>query len=189
MNGEFVFASEFAALLQHPDISRDVDFEAIHHYLSFMCVPAPLTAYRSIRKLEPAHTLRWRKGEIKVERYWQPDFWNKTRISEEEAGEQTIEILRDAVRVRLMSEVPLGAFLSIPASSRPMAFGTTRSRRYRCTPGAGCGCPLGLRRSTGLTRVRCHASVTMDDVLDILLSQRLITETQVDESRAFMREA
>lgn len=112
VNGQFVFGSEFSALLQHPDISRDIDPEALDQYLSFMCVPAPLTAYRAIRKLEPGHSLRWRKGEIKIERYWQPDFSKKVNITEQEAGEQTIAILRDAVKVRLMSEVPLGAFLS-----------------------------------------------------------------------------
>ena len=112
VNGQFIFGSEFSALLLHPEIGRDVDFQALDHYLSFMCVPAPLTAYRAIRKLEPGHTLRWRKGDLRIERYWQPDFSKKLDVREEEAGERAIEILRDAVRVRLMSEVPLGAFLS-----------------------------------------------------------------------------
>ena len=112
VNGQLVFGSEFSALLQHPDIPKDVDFEALNRYLSFMCVPAPLTAYQAIRKLEPGHSLRYRQGELKIERYWQPNFSKKLDISEQEAGEQTIRILRDAVKVRLMSEVPLGAFLS-----------------------------------------------------------------------------
>jgi asparagine synthase (glutamine-hydrolysing) len=112
VKGQLIFASEFSALLLHPDISRDVEAEAIHYYLSYMCVPAPLTAYRAIRKLEPGHSLRWRKGNFKIERYWEPDFSTKLNISEEEAGERAIEILREAVRLRLMSEVPLGAFLS-----------------------------------------------------------------------------
>ncbi|HSB29559.1 MAG TPA: asparagine synthase (glutamine-hydrolyzing), partial [Pyrinomonadaceae bacterium] len=112
VNGQLIFASEFSALLLHPDISKDIQPEAIDSYLSFMCVPAPLTAYRSIRKLEPGHWLRWRNGEIKSERYWQPDFSKKLDITEEEAGERAVEILRDSVKVRLMSEVPLGAFLS-----------------------------------------------------------------------------
>ena len=112
INGQLVFGSEFSALLTHPDVSRDVDFEAIHYYLSFICVPAPLTAYRAIRKLQPGHSLLWRNGEIKIERYWQLDFSQKLKISEAEAGERVIELLHDAVRVRLMSEVPLGAFLS-----------------------------------------------------------------------------
>jgi asparagine synthase (glutamine-hydrolysing) len=112
VNGELIFGSEFSALLLHPDISRDIQPEALDYYLSFMCIPAPLTAYKAIRKLEPGHWLRWRKGEIETQRYWQPDFTKKLEISEEEAGERTVEILREAVRVRLMSEVPLGAFLS-----------------------------------------------------------------------------
>jgi asparagine synthase (glutamine-hydrolysing) len=111
-NGQLIFGSEFTALLTHPDVSREVNYEAIHHYLSFICVPAPLTAYQSIRKLEPGHWLLWRDGEIKTERYWQLDFSNKIDISEQEAGERVVDLLREAVRVRLMSEVPLGAFLS-----------------------------------------------------------------------------
>ena len=111
--GAFVFGSEFSALLTHPAVGREVEREALHYYLSFMCVPAPLTAYRDIRKLEPGHSLTLtRAGEIKTERYWQPDFTRKIKISEEEAGERAVELLREAVRVRLMSEVPLGAFLS-----------------------------------------------------------------------------
>jgi asparagine synthase (glutamine-hydrolysing) len=112
VNGQLVFGSEFSALLLHPDVNRDVNYEALDHYLSFMCVPAPLTAYRAIKKLEPGHTLRYRNGEVTTQRYWQPDFSKKLKITEAEAGEEAIKILREAVRVRLMSEVPLGAFLS-----------------------------------------------------------------------------
>lgn len=114
VDGELVFGSEFTALLLHPKISRAIDVRALHYYLSFMYVPAPMTAYKEIRKLEPGHTLRWRKrdGQITIERYWQPDFKDKTSLSEEEAGSRLMEVLREAVRVRLMSEVPLGAFLS-----------------------------------------------------------------------------
>jgi len=110
---QFIFASEFSALLLHPDVGRDLAPEAIHHYLSFTYVPAPLTAYRAIRKLEPGHTLKFTKeGRVETTRYWQPDFSRKTKLNKEEAGERAVELLRDAVRVRLLSEVPLGAFLS-----------------------------------------------------------------------------
>ena len=113
VGGAFLFGSEFSSLLVHPSVGREVNREAIHDYLSFMCVPAPQTAYRDIRKLEPGHSLTLKAdGEIKIERYWQPDFSKKIKITEEEAGERALELLRDAVRVRLMSEVPLGAFLS-----------------------------------------------------------------------------
>src|SRR5215204_1082022 len=109
----FVFGSEFSALLKHPSVSREIDRAALDDYLTFMCVPAPQTAYRDIRKLEPGHSLTLtRDGEIKTQRYWEPDFSKKVKLTEEEAGERALELLREAVRVRLMSEVPLGAFLS-----------------------------------------------------------------------------
>ncbi len=78
-NGDLIFGSEFRALLQHPNIGREVDYEAIHHYLSYLCVPAPLTAYKQIRKLEPGHWLVWKNGEIKTERYWLPNFHDKIK--------------------------------------------------------------------------------------------------------------
>ena len=112
LGDRLLFASEFQALLTHPDVSREINPEAISDYLSFLCVPAPQTAFRAIRKLEPGHTLVWQNGKVKVERYWSLDFKSKINISEAEAAERAIELLRDAVRVRLMSEVPLGAFLS-----------------------------------------------------------------------------
>lgn len=111
-NGDLVFGSEFAALLEHPDVSREVDYKAIDSYLSFLCIPAPLTAFRDIRKLEPGHWLRWKDGKIETHRYWQPDFSRKLKISEEDAVEETTRLLREATRLRMISEVPLGAFLS-----------------------------------------------------------------------------
>src|SRR5215203_5992453 len=111
-DGSLVFGSEFTALLSHPSLSREVDFEAIDNYLSYLCVPAPLTAFKQIRKLEPGHWLRWKDGRIETQRYWRPDFSTKIKITEEEAIEETTRILREATKLRLISEVPLGAFLS-----------------------------------------------------------------------------
>ena len=111
-NGDLIFGSEFRALLQHPAVSREVDYEAIHHYLTFICVPAPLTGFKQIRKLEPAHWLRWKNGKIETKKYWTLDYSKKIKISEEDAIEETTRILREATKLRLISEVPLGAFLS-----------------------------------------------------------------------------
>lgn len=111
-NGDLIFGSEFTAVLSHPNISREVDFDAIDSYLSYLCVPAPQTAFKQIRKLEPAHWLRWKDGKIETKRYWLPDFSKKIKISEEEAIEETTRIVREATKMRLISEVPLGAFLS-----------------------------------------------------------------------------
>jgi asparagine synthase (glutamine-hydrolysing) len=111
-NGDLVFGSEFTAVLAHPSVTREVDYEAIDNYLSYLCVPAPLTAFKQIRKLEPGHWLRWKDGKIETRRYWKPDFSKKIKISEEEAVGETTRVLREATEMRLISEVPLGAFLS-----------------------------------------------------------------------------
>jgi asparagine synthase (glutamine-hydrolysing) len=111
-NGNLIFGSEFTAILKHPEVSREIDYEAIDSYLSYLCVPAPQTAYKQIRKLEPGHWLLWKDGKIKTERYWIPDFSKKIKISREEAITETIRILREATKLRLIAEVPLGAFLS-----------------------------------------------------------------------------
>jgi asparagine synthase (glutamine-hydrolysing) len=112
VDGKLIFASEFQAILRHPDVSREINLNALNHYLSFICVPAPETAFRGVNKLEPGHVLIWQNGQAETRRYWSLDPSAKIDISEEEAGERAVELLRDAVRVRLMSDVPLGAFLS-----------------------------------------------------------------------------
>ena len=111
-NGDLIFGSEFQAVLKHPSVSREVDLAAIDSYLSYLCVPAPQTAFKQIRKLEPGHWLCWKAGEMETHRYWQPDFSKKIKITENEAIEETTRILRESTRLRMISEVPLGAFLS-----------------------------------------------------------------------------
>jgi asparagine synthase (glutamine-hydrolysing) len=111
-NGDLIFGSEFNALLKHPAVSREVDHDAIDDYMSYLCVPAPKTAFKHIRKLEPGHWLRWKDGKIETHRYWLPDFSKKIKISEQEAIEETTRIVRESTRLRMISEVPLGAFLS-----------------------------------------------------------------------------
>ena len=111
-DGGIVFGSEFTALLEHPGVSREVDYDAIDSYISYLCVPAPMTAFKQITKLEPGHWLRWKDGKIETQRYWLPDFSKKIKISEQDAIEETTRILRESTRLRMISEVPLGAFLS-----------------------------------------------------------------------------
>ena len=88
VNGDLIFGSEFQAVLKHPSISREVDNDAIDSYMSYLCVPAPQTAFKQIRKLEPGHWLLWKNGQIETRRYWQPDFSKKIKITEEEAIEE-----------------------------------------------------------------------------------------------------
>jgi asparagine synthase (glutamine-hydrolysing) len=110
--GRLSFASELRALLQDPAVPREPSLAAIHHYLTFQYVPAPLTAFEGVRKLPPAHFLVFEDGRARVERYWSLSFQPPLAIDEADAASEVRRLLRDAVKVRLMSEVPLGAFLS-----------------------------------------------------------------------------
>lgn len=106
------FASELKAILQDATISDEIDYTALHHYLTYGYVPTPQTIFRHIRKLPPASTLLWQDGQLSIERYWTLSYAPKLNISEEEAAEEVEAKLREATRIRLMSDVPLGAFLS-----------------------------------------------------------------------------
>src|SRR5215471_19127943 len=106
------FGSEMQSLLAHPSVPREVDPSAIDDYLTYLYVPAPNTIYRDVRKLPPGHRLIWQAGHVTLEPYWQVHFGDKLRLTEDEALEQFGALFRDAVRRRLMSDVPLGAFLS-----------------------------------------------------------------------------
>lgn len=107
-----VFGSELKALLAAGKISLEVDPQALSDYFSFGYIPAPKTIYRSVRKLQPGHYLvAYRKG-VKEERYWDISFANVESKSEEEWCEILRHELCEATRIRMMSEVPLGAFLS-----------------------------------------------------------------------------
>jgi asparagine synthase (glutamine-hydrolysing) len=111
-DGRLSFASEFQALLRDAAVPREADLLAIHHYLTYQYVPAPLTAFRGVRKLPPGHTLVFENGATRVEPYWTLPYREPLGLGLEDAAAEVRRLLRDAVRVRLMSEVPLGAFLS-----------------------------------------------------------------------------
>jgi asparagine synthase (glutamine-hydrolysing) len=107
------FASEIRALLQDPELDREIDHGAIAAYLALQYVPHPHSAFRSIRKLPPASTLTITEAGEEIEKYWSLDYSQKLdNRSREELEEQLRELVSEATRIRLMSEVPLGAFLS-----------------------------------------------------------------------------
>lgn len=111
-NGVFYFASEFSSLLESGAIKKEIDHNAIDYYLTFGYIPAPLTIYKGVSKLMPANTLIFRKGKIVTNRYWNLDYEKKIKISEADAREELLSRLKEAVKVRLYSDVPIGAFLS-----------------------------------------------------------------------------
>jgi asparagine synthase (glutamine-hydrolysing) len=112
VNGRLYFGSELKSLLQAPDLPRDLDANALDHYLSFLYTPRDGSIFKSVRKLPPGHLLTWTDGRIAVKQYWQLPVDETFRGSEEDAVQHLRGVLGDAVRSHLMSDVPLGAFLS-----------------------------------------------------------------------------
>ncbi len=107
-----LFASEPKAIFQDPEVPVGVDLTAIHHYLTYGYVPSPSSAFRGLRKLPPAHYLLVRDGRLELERYWTLRYTPKRAGTEAELGEELLSRLETAVRLRLISDVPLGALLS-----------------------------------------------------------------------------
>ncbi len=114
-DGRFAFASEMKALLQLSGFKRKVNDIAIHHYLTYQYVPSPDTIFEGIKKLPPAHYLLYdRDGNLKVERYWKLHFNGNSQPCSDitELGVRIRTELEESVKLRLISDVPLGAFLS-----------------------------------------------------------------------------
>ena len=106
------FASEPKAFLADPAFEARVDHAAISAYLTYQYVPSPLSAFRGVRKLPPAHYMVVENGKATVRRYWKLSYARKRQLTEDDAVEELRHHLRNAVRDRLVSDVPLGAFLS-----------------------------------------------------------------------------
>jgi asparagine synthase (glutamine-hydrolysing) len=107
-----LFGSALKSLLAVDDVSREVDPRAIDEFLTYQYVPHPRTIIRGISKLPPAHYATWRDGRLDVRRYWEPPREQITGGSYREQSAHLRSLLSEAVRTRLESEVPLGAFLS-----------------------------------------------------------------------------
>jgi asparagine synthase (glutamine-hydrolysing) len=108
----FAFASELRALRQIPGLTWTLNTEAIHHYLSLQYIPAPLSIFREVHKLPPAHYLITDGHTVTIQRYWDLDFEPKWDASWADLRRLLRELVSDAVRLRLRSDVPLGVFLS-----------------------------------------------------------------------------
>jgi asparagine synthase (glutamine-hydrolysing) len=109
--GRLAFASEIKALLEVPEVSREVDPQSLYHYVGYEFVPAPDTIFRDVKKLPPGHHARFRDGRLELARYWDLAFEPDARPSAEIESRMR-DLLADAVRLRLIADVPLGVFLS-----------------------------------------------------------------------------
>ena len=111
-----IFASEIKAILQDSDVNKKPDIIAIHHYLTYQCVPSPFSAFEGIKKLPPSHYLLCKDKKVHIKRYWKLSYMPKyavtSGVEEREVEEELLEKLKEAVKIRLVSDVPLGVFLS-----------------------------------------------------------------------------
>jgi asparagine synthase (glutamine-hydrolysing) len=110
--GRLLFASELKSLLEVPGFTRDVSAEAVRGYVSFGYVPSPGSIFEGVRKLPPGHFLRFVDGRLSIHRYYTLSLEPKLTLDEREAEEELARLLDQAVKSRLVADVPFGAFLS-----------------------------------------------------------------------------
>jgi len=115
-DGVLLFASELKALLQCPSINKEINFHALHDYLTYLCVSAPDTIFKNIFKLEPGHMIICEYGNIEIKRYWdvcpQYDIYGGLFKNEATITERMYELILESIKSHLISDVPLGVFLS-----------------------------------------------------------------------------
>jgi asparagine synthase (glutamine-hydrolysing) len=109
---ELAFASEIKALLVADPSLRQLDCRALHQYLTLRLIAPPLTMFAQVRKLPPAHTLTFKNGQVTIARYWHLRYQPKFHLTEEDLLAELADQLRETIRYHLVSDVPVGAFLS-----------------------------------------------------------------------------
>jgi len=107
-----VFGSEIKSILEHPDVKREINLEALDAYFTLGYVPDPLTIFQNIHKLPPGHYLTFSSGRVAIQQYWDFKFEPAESRRPEDYVEELRALLSESVRLRLISDVPLGAFLS-----------------------------------------------------------------------------
>ncbi|PKL52590.1 MAG: asparagine synthase (glutamine-hydrolyzing), partial [Nitrospira bacterium HGW-Nitrospira-1] len=112
INGRLLFASEIKAILKHPDYRREVNYEAVYHYFTLKNIPAPLTAFQGIESLLPGEMMIFDRGKIKRKKWWTIRFQETEAPDEAGIQKKILELLEDATRLRMISDVPFGAYLS-----------------------------------------------------------------------------
>ncbi|MCP4639748.1 MAG: asparagine synthase (glutamine-hydrolyzing) [bacterium] len=110
--GTLAFASELDSLLRSGMVHGSLNHAALDAYFTFLYVPAPDTIFEDVHKLPPGHKLVFQGGQVQVEPYWRLRYTPKDSWTLKSAGEAYLDLLSDAVRLRMISDVPLGAFLS-----------------------------------------------------------------------------
>jgi len=128
----FVFGSEIKTVLAHPDVGREMDLRALDQIFTFWYTLPPATIFKGIQELPPGHSMTVEDGKVRIRRYWQPGYGrNSGLVTEQDYADRLVELLVDATRLRLRSDVPVGAYLSGGLDSTVI---TTLIKRFTDTP-------------------------------------------------------
>ncbi|MCL2619450.1 MAG: asparagine synthase (glutamine-hydrolyzing) [Defluviitaleaceae bacterium] len=126
--GELLFGSEIKSLVEHPDFVKEINLDALSAYLSFQYSVLDECMLKGVHKLPPAHFMRFKNGEVQIERYWQAEFSASRKVSKSEresalnsAVEQIDEVVGGSIKAHLVSDVPIGSFLSSGVDSSLVA--------------------------------------------------------------------
>src|SRR5580658_2192526 len=115
-NGAFVFGSEIKAIFACPGVARELDLTGLDEVFTYWCTVPPRTAFKGISELPPGHSMVVQGGAVTTQPYWEPDYQTEPRlvdaVKERDYAEELLSLLIDAVRIRLRSDVPVGAYLS-----------------------------------------------------------------------------
>jgi len=112
VGGTLIFGSEIKAILEHPSCPRVPDLEALYHYFTFKNIPSPLTAFKGISSLRPGEMLEFERGRTVCSVWWKVVYHEDEHLDEAYAQEKIRSLLEDATRIRMISDVPIGAYLS-----------------------------------------------------------------------------
>jgi asparagine synthase (glutamine-hydrolysing) len=112
INGRLTFASEIKSILLHPQYHKDINYDAVYHYFTFKNIPAPLTAFKNIYSLLPGEMIVYKDNKIEKIKYWTLKYREDYSYDIGYVKDKIISILEDAVKIRMRSDVPFGAYLS-----------------------------------------------------------------------------
>ena len=113
-NGRLIFSSEIKAILANPNISKEINLNALHHYLTFGYIPAPLSIFKNIYKILPGHFLVFQEKKIELKRYWDinNNFDFRDFQDQKVVEEKLMDLINESIKLHMISDVPVGAFLS-----------------------------------------------------------------------------
>ena len=112
-NSDIVFSSQLSGIIHHPLVGGEISYNSIDYYLTLDYVPAPYTIYKNIKKLEPGHYLLWSKDGVELKKWYDLKYYPKARFkSESEYINNLYDKIENSVKIRMRSDVPIGAFLS-----------------------------------------------------------------------------